>query len=113
MAEITHNLESLKKAQLDWSLEAKRRAEIGCFEIQTGVQCGMSPRSDDVLARAEGTLHIKKWGVGHIEFEYNSDGRERVVGGTVQDTAKLLVARLRRDADLIEKYFTNESTNQG
>lgn len=30
------------------------------FEIEMGVQCGMSPRSDDVLIRAEGTLHIKK-----------------------------------------------------
>lgn len=81
------------------------------IEIQSG-HC-LNPRGNDILIRAEGTLHIKKWGVGHIEFEYNSDGRERVVGGTVEGTAKLLVARLRRDADLIEKYFTDESTNQG
>jgi hypothetical protein len=80
------------------------------FEITTGVNC---PTINDALIRVEGTLHIKKWGVGHIEFEYSSDGQTRVVGGTVEDTAKLLVARLRSDADLIEKYFTDESTNQG
>lgn len=78
------------------------------FEIETGAQCSMSPRGQDVLIKAEGTLHIKKWGIGHIEFEYNSDGQQRIVGDNVVLTAKLLVARLRRDADLIEKYFTDE-----
>lgn len=83
------------------------------IENLRGIGCSDRTPKNDILIRAEGTLHIKKWGVGHIELEYESNGRDRVVGGTVQQVAKLLVARLRSDADLIEKYFTDESTNQG
>lgn len=75
------------------------------MEIQSG-HC-LNPRGNDVLIKVGGSLTIKKWCAGSIEFEYESNGRERVTGRTVEETAKSLVERLRSDADLIEKYFTD------
>lgn len=83
------------------------------FEIETQSGHCLNPRGNDVLIKVGGLLTVKKWGAGSIEFEYDSNGSKRITGRTIEETAKSLVARLRSDADLIEKYFTDESTNQG
>ena len=46
------------------------------------------------------------------EIEYNSTGLTKVNGRKRIGTLEKLVARLRSDADFIEKYMINESTDQ-
>lgn len=83
------------------------------IENVKGVGCSDRTPKSDVLIHLKGSLSIKKRGAGAIELCYESNGLDRVTGVEVDQTAKSLVDRLRRDADLIEKYFTDESTNQG
>ena len=98
--EITHSLESLKKAQLDCCIKAKGRAECTDHADLNGAE----------LKIFNGSLHCDF--CGQWEAEYRSNGFSNTSSRTREKALKKLIKRLRDDADFIEKYMINESTNQ-
>lgn len=122
MAEITHNLESLKKAQIDFSLKAARRAgnEMykSSFSFSDPEMEAKTRKFDLFLSKMNGSVITGGRREAYSEFychcEYQARDAENCK--TEAEALLLMAQMLREDANRIEEFaksMQNESTNQG